>query len=228
MPLTACDLSALANKSNDEEEQESSEEGAGEQLSFNKEEVINKLKNYGKTTGFDITFDTKTVSDGETSENSMEVAMKDNMVWLIQDGEYTGAEYNETSVTLFTSEDGTAFQTTEYGPEQLEGKTPEEFFDDFLETYTAFFYFADTYKSLGLTKVRNMVYVNREAAEYSFEFHYGGVGTTYKTYIDDELGITLYFFAEATDTDGSKESTEFKVKTFLSGDQVKKPNINNN
>ena len=228
MPLTACDMSALANKSNDEEEKETSDEGAGEKLSFDKDEVFNKLKNYGKTTGFDITFDTKTISDGEETNTSMEVAMKDNMVWLIQDGAYTGAEYNETSVTLFTSEDGVTFDTTEYGPEQLEDKTPEEFFEDLLDTYTSFFYFADVYKSLGLTKVRNMVYANTEAAEYSFEFHYGGAGATYKTYIDDELGINLYFFAETIDAEGAKESTEFKVKTFLSGDQVKKPNINNN
>ena len=222
--LTACDMSALADKSNDEEEQESSDEGVGEKLSFDKDEVFNKLKNYGKTTGFDITFDTKTIQDGQTSENSMEVAMKDNMVWLVTEGTYTGAEYNETSVTLFTSEDGVTFDTTEYGPEQLENKTPEEFFEDLLDTYTSVFYFADMYKTLGLTKVRNMVYANREAAEYSFEFYYGGVGATYKTYIDDELGINLYFLADATDEEG-KTTTEFKVTSFLSGNQVSKPNI---
>ncbi len=222
VPLTACDASGAED--NDESDAQDSSV-VEEKLNFDKDEVFNKLKNYGKTTGFDITFDTKTIQDGQTSENSMEVAMKDNMVWLVTEGTYTGAEYNETSVTLFTSEDGVTFDTTEYGPEQLENKTPEEFFEDLLDTYTSFFYFADMYKTLGLTKVRNMVYANREAAEYSFEFYYGGVGATYKTYIDDELGINLYFFADATDEDGNKTSTEFKVTAFLSGNQVKKPNI---
>ena len=226
MPLTACDMSNLTNKGDDDDSIEVSEPGAGEKLSFDKDEVANKLKTYGQTTGFDITLETKTVQEGETTQNTMEVAMKGNMVWVITDGSYAGVEAtSNTTVTAFTSEDGTTFDVTELGPDDLEGKTPEEFFDEYLETLTSFFYFAEYYKSLGLTKVKDLTYVGRNASEYELSMYYGSVGSSFKTYVDKELGITLYFLADSTDEDGIKTTTEFKVTSFKSGDQVVKPNI---
>ncbi len=225
VPLTACDMAGGADKDDSDNVAESSEQGEDEKLTFNKEEVVNKLKNYGKTTGFDITFETKTIQEGETTQANMEVAMKDNMVWLITDGSYTGAELNGTTLTLFTSEDGQTFNTTVADPDDLNGKTPEEFFDYYMETLTQFFYFAGTYQSLGLKKVKDSVYVGRNVSEYELSVRYGVAGSTFKTYVDKDLGITLYFLADATEEDGSKTSTEFKVTAFLSGNQVSKPNI---
>ena len=228
IPLTACDMSGLANKGDDDDDSaETSEAGAGEKFSYNKGEVFNKLKNYGKTTGFDITMDVKSVSSGQTTKSTIEVGMKDEMVWLInEDGNYTGVELTSaTTITAFTSEDGTTFDVTELGPDSLNGQTPEEFFDYYAETLTMYFYMAENYKVLGLTKVKDLTYAGRNATEYAFDMRYGVMGTTAKLYIDKELGINLYLFAEAVDEEGNKESTEFDVKTFLSGNQVNKPNI---
>lgn len=226
IPLTACDMGSQGNK-DDDDSGNVSEPGAGEKFSYNKEEVFNKLKNYGKTTGFDITMDVKSVSDGETTKNTIEVGMKDEMVWLIsEDGSYTGVELTSaTTITAFTSEDGIAFNTSELGPDALNGQTPEEFFDYYAETLTMYFYMAENYKVLGLTKVKDLTYAGRNATEYAFDMHYGVVGTTAKIYIDKELDINLYLFAEAVDEEGNKDSTEFDVKTFLSGSKVNKPNI---
>ena len=226
MPLAACDMSNAANKDGDDAE--TSEPGAGEKLSYDKKEAFNKLKNYGKTTGFDITMDVKSVSDGKTTKNTIEVGMKDDMVWLINDdGNYTGIELTSaTTVTAFTSEDGVTFDTNELGPDALNGQTPEEFYDSYAETLTMYFYMAENYKVLGLSKVKDLTYVGRNATEYAFDMRYGVMGTTAKLYIDKELGINLYLFAEAVDEEGNKDSTEFDVKTFLSGSQVSKPNIN--
>ena len=172
--------------------------------------------------------DVKSVSDGETSKSTVQVGMKDDMVWLISDdGSYTGIELTSaSSVTAFTSEDGQTFETTVLGPESLNGQTPEEFYDYYAETLTMYFYMAENYKVLGLTKVKDLTYVGRNATEYAFDMRYGMMGTTAKLYIDKELGINLYLFVEAVDEEGNKESTEFDVKTFLSGSQVSKPNIN--
>lgn len=225
MPLVACDMSN-ANK-DDGDDAETSEPGAGDKLSYDKKEVYNKLKNYGKTTGFDITMDVKSVSGEQTTKNTVEVGMKDDMVWLInEDGNYTGIELTSaTTVTAFTSEDGITFDTNELGPDALNGQTPEEFYDYYAETLTMYFYMAENYKVLGLSKVKDLTYAGRNATEYAFDMRYGVMGTTAKLYLDKELGINLYLFAEATDEEGNKDSTEFDVKTFLSGNQVSKPNI---
>ena len=229
MPLTACDLSNLVNKGDDDDDSaEASEPGAGEKLSFDKKEVVNKLKTYGQTTGFDISATVKSStneSEGE-SNSSIEVAMKENMVWLISDdGSYAGVELNENTVTAFASEDGVEFETSEVGQDELNGKTPEEYFDDYMETLTSWFYFAEEYKILGLTKVKDFTFVGRSASEYAYHMSYGGVSATYKTYIDNELGITLYWLGEAVSPEEGTDSSEFKVTSFLSGSQVNKPNI---
>ena len=223
MPLAACDTSGPANKGNDSDE--TSEAGLGEKFSYDKQEVANKLKTYGQTTGFDITAEIKSSNDEGNSVSNIEVAMKGNMVWLVsEDGSYTGVQLNANSVTAFASEDGQEFETTELGPEDLGSKTPEEFFDEYMDTLTSWLYFADTYKSLGLTKVKEFTYVGRNAIEYSYHMSYGAASSTFKTYVDVELGITLYFFAEAIDGEG-RDSEEFTVKQFLSGNQVSQPNI---
>lgn len=223
MPLAACDMSGPANKGNDSDE--TSEAGLGEKFSYDKQEVANKLKTYGQTTGFDITAEIKTSNDEGNSVSTIEVAMKDNMVWLIsEEGSYTGVQLNANGVTAFASEDGQEFETTELGAEELGGKTPEEFFDQYMETLTSWLYFADTYKSLGLTRVKEFTYVGRNVIEYSYHMSYGVASSTFKTYVDVELGITLYFFAEAIDGEGH-DSEEFAVKSFLSGNQVSKPSI---
>ena len=225
MPLVACDMSNANN--DDGDDAETSEPGAGDKLSYNKKEVYNKLKNYGKTTGFDITMDTKSVSGEQTTKSTIQVGMKDDMVWLInEDGNYTGIELTSaTTITAFTSEDGQTFDTNELGPDALNGQTPEEFYDYYAETLTMYFYMAENYKVLGLSKVKDLTYAGRSATEYAFDMRYGVMGTTAKLYLDKELGINLYLFAEAVDEEGNKDSTEFDVKTFLSGNQVNKPNI---
>lgn len=228
IPLTACDMGGIANKNDDDgDDAETSEPGAGDKLSYDKKEVYNKLKNYGKTTGFDITIDTKSVSSEQTTKSTIQVGMKDDMVWLISDdGSYTGIELTSaTTITAFTSEDGTTFDTNELGPDALNGQTPEEFFDYYAETLTMYFYMAENYKVLGLTKVKDLTYAGRSATEYAFDMRYGVMGTTAKLYLDKELGINLYLFAEAVDEEGNKESSELDVKSFLSGNQVNKPNI---
>lgn len=224
MPLTACDLSNLNNK-NDKDDEETSEPGAGEPLSFNKEQAVNKLKEYGQTTGFDIAVETKSVDDTGTTTSSFEVAMKNDMVWLISDGSYSGIKLNANSVTAFTSEDGTTYEKTEVGQDQLDGKTPEQFFDDYMESLTTWLYFAEYSSALGLKKVRDFTYVGRSASEYANKITYGPYVANYKAYIDNELDITLYFLAESSSPEEGNDTEEIKVTSFKSGDQVVKPNI---
>ena len=224
--LTACDLSSLANQfgNDDESSEKEDEEGQGEPLKTNKEQTFNKLKEFGKTTGFDITSEVK--SSDQQDVSSVEVAMKGNKVWLISEhSSYSGIQLNNDSITAFASDDGVTFEKNEIGQEELDGKTPEEFFDDYLETITSWLYFSDNGRSLGLTKVRDFTYVGRAATEYAMSLNYGTASMNYKAYIDKELGITLYWFGEATSPEEGTDSSEFKVTSFKYGDQVVAPNI---
>ena len=223
MPLTACDMSGLTNK--DSEPTNDSEPAIGERLDIDKKETINKLKTYGQTIGFEFTADVKSSDEEGTDESTIHVGMKDNVIWVTdEDGEIDGIELIENAIATFTSNDGETFVVSELGPEAFDGKTPEEYFEVYLEGMTSWLYMAEKYEAMGLTKVKDTLLAGRNGSEYSFALAYAGTSVTYKAIIDNDLDITLYLFAEVIDEEGNKDTVEFEIKTFLSGDQVKKPN----
>ena len=226
LSLSACDLSSLMNQGGNDDESSEKEENS-EKLETNKEQSLNKLKEFGKTTGFDITGEVKTSNEEGESISAVEVGMKGDMAWMVSEGEYMGAIWNNESVTIFTSSNhGQSFQTNEIDSEALDGKTPEQYFDEYLETLTSWLYFSDTYQTLGLTKVKDLIYVGRNATEYMMSMSYGGMASvTYRAYIDKELEITLYWFGEAVSPEEGTDSSEFKVTSFKTGEQVVAPRV---
>ena len=220
VPLTACDLSGAGEDNDESDVQDSSV--VEEKLNFDKDSVFNKLKTYGQTVGFDITFETQAT---ESEKTKYDVAMKNDMVWLVSNNEYTGIKLGDNKITAFASSDnGQTFQTNDLTEDDLGGKTPAAFFDSYLDSLTTWFYFASTYSNLGLTKTREITFVDREVTEYSMSMMYGGQGATFTTYIDKELGITVYWYSESITEEG-KEFVEFKVISFKSGNAVVAPNI---
>ena len=80
----------------------------------------------------------------------------------------------------------------------------------------------DYYKQTGLTKVKDLTYVGRDATEYATETISGGETVTITTYIDKDLGIVLYFASMQNNVE-----SWFKVTSFKTGDQVVPPTFEN-
>lgn len=226
--LSACDLSGLISHSGNDNDDESSDVGGNSNSDvggnsnsnaggnryddsiFDESESLRKLIAYGKNTGFEITT-RATAADGTDSEITL--AMKGNLWWHI-DGEGSGGGYRleDGKCAMLSYEEGTwSVFLPNVGETQFEAMF--EAMSNYL--YKANGYFANE----GFTFDSNGKYAGRDVLKFKYERTVGWVSVKHDYYVDKDLGISLYQYAETTN-ESEKDWAKLETTSFKSGDDV--------
>lgn len=218
--LTACDLSGLINDSSNDNDDESADVGGNSNSNasgnsyddsiFDENESLEKLIAYGKNTGFEIT--TKvTAADGTDYE--MTLAMKGNIWWHI-DGEGSGSGYRleDDKCAMLSYDEGT---WSVFIPNVGETQFEEMFKSMSNYLYKANGYFANE----GFTFDSNGKYAGRDVLKFKYERTVASVSVKHDYYVDKDLGISLYQYAETTN-ESEKDWAKLETTSFKSGNDV--------
>ena len=218
--LTACDLSGLINDSGNDNDDESADVGGDSNSKaggnsyddsiFDESESLEKLIAYGKNTGFEIT--TKaTAADGTNYDITL--AMKGNIWWHI-DGEGSGTGYRleDGKCAMLSYEEGTwSVFIANVGETQFEAMFAS--MSNYL--YKANGYFANE----GFTFDSNGKYAGRDVLKFKYERTVASVSVKHNYYVDKDLGISLYQYAETTN-ESEKDWAKLETTSFKSGNDV--------
>lgn len=218
--LTACDLNGLINVSGNDNDDESADVGGSSNSKaggnsyddsiFDESESLEKLIAYGKNTGFEIT--TKaTAADGTNDEITL--AMKGNLWWHI-DSEGSGSGYclEDGKCAMLSYDEGTwSVFIPNVGETQFEAMF--EAMSNYL--YKANGYFANE----GFTFDSNGKYAGRDVLKFKYERIVGLVSVKHDYYVDKDLGISLYQYAETTN-ESEKDWAKLETTSFKSGNDV--------
>lgn len=188
-------------------------------LDYRVDEAQNKLKDLGKTQGFEIALDAiSEEEDGSTSKDSVVVGYKDPVAWLTGVGAYqkteAGTEVYETSETA----------SNQYN---YLSTVQSNLFDTYVDSVTSMFYIAYSYNAY-LNKVETTTFLNRPATRYVFAGSYATAFANVEIIIDDATGITLKFAGKAQDLDGNAAAGSLVVTSFKTGNDVTLPTLNKN
>lgn len=218
--LTACDLSGLINDSGNDNDDESADvdgnsngnagDSSYDDSIFDQSESLKKLIAYGKNTGFEIT--TKaTAADG--TDNEITLAMKGNIWWQIdsegsgsgyrlEDGKCAMLSYDEGSWSVFLPNVG------------------ETQFEAMFESMSNYLYKANGYfANEGFTFDSNGKYAGRDVLKFKYERTVASVSVKHDYYVDKDLGISLYQYAETTN-ESEKDWAKLETTSFKSGNDV--------
>ena len=218
--LTACGLSGLINDSGNGNDDESGDVGGNSNSNaggksyddsiFDESESLEKLIAYGKNTGFEIT--TKaTAADGTNYDITL--AMKGNLWWhidsegsgsgyLLEDGKCAMLSYDEGIWSVFISNVG------------------ETQFEAMFESTSNYLYRANSYfANEGFTFDSNGKYAGRDVLKFKYERSVGPVSVKHDYYVDKDLGISLYQYAETTN-ESEKDWAKLETTSFKSGNDV--------
>ena len=224
--LTACDLAGLVSKAaNDGDVSQNagdkSKGGAGgnsgaqggdnyDDSIFDESESLEKLIAYGKNTGFEIT--TKaTAADGTDSEITL--AMKGNLWWYI-DSEGSGGGYRleGDKCAMLSYDEGTwSVFISNVGETQFEAM---------FESMSVYLYKANGYfANEGFTFDSNGKYAGRDVLKFKYERTVASVSVKHDYYVDKDLGISLYQYAETTN-ESEKDWAKLETTSFKTGNDV--------
>ena len=222
LSLTACDLSGLlSNLGNDDSEESSQNDGdnssgnvnsSADDSIFDKPESLKKLMAFGKNTGFELK--TKaTEDDAEGAEITL--GMKGNVWWTLDaDGSGTGyrLENNVCSMLSYNSE------TQSWSV--LIANAGETQYEEMFESVSSYFYTANNYfANEGFAANGSGTYAGRNVLKYKYERSVATVSVKHEYYVDKDLGITLYQYAE-TVSDGQKDWAKVETVSFKTGNDV--------
>lgn len=218
--LTACDLSGLINDSGNDNDDESADVGGNSNSKaggssyddsiFDESESLEKLIAYGKNTGFEIT--TKaTAADGTNYDITL--AMKGNLWWHIDsEGSGTGYRLENGKCAMLSYEEGSwSVFLPNVGETQFEAMF--ESMSNYL--YKANGYFANE----GFTFDSNGKYAGRDVLKFKYERTVASVSVKHDYYVDKDLGISLYQYAETTN-ESEKDWAKLETTSFKSGNDV--------
>ena len=233
LSLTACDLGSLAEKlgGNGDDGETSQNDGetsqnAGDNSNgnvnsnnqgdddsiFDQTESVDKLMAYGKDTGFEIVT-VGSESDG-TANTSFTLGMKGNVWWIMDEG-YGTAYRLENDVCSMLTYDGTT-QTWSV----LIANVGETQFKEMFASETDYLYKANAYfANEGFTFDSNGKYAGRDVLKFKYERTVASVSVKHDYYVDKDLGISLYQYAETTN-ESEKEWAKLETTSFKSGNDV--------
>ncbi len=171
--------------------------------------VTEKLAEFGKKTGYEITMNTN--SDGY--ESTVVLGRKGNAFWVITDG----------SGSAFVSTADTEYVLYSFNGEEWESgmKMPTTNFEDTIDIYQSIYagmlFYAtpdSSYDNQGSATI-----AGRPCHKYKYEQSSLGASASILTWIDDELGLTLKWEYDISVTDSSG-STSMEVSSFKTGSDV--------
>ena len=182
-------------------------------------EAKNKLKQLGKTSGFEIGL--KAVGeddDGEVSIDSMTVGFKVDTIWVT---DAMAIKSVDAGIEMYTPSETTAGQFDYVA-------TSSEFtFDYYADSFTDMFYIAYQFDSY-LEKSGATTFLGRAATKYVFTGSYATAFANVEIIIDNETGITLKYAAAGRDLDGNSSEGSIEVTSFRVGNDVRVPVLNKN
>lgn len=227
--LTACDLGGLISKANNDDDDVSendgdkSKGGAGDNSSaqggdnyddsiFDKPESLKKFMDFGKNTGFEIT--TKATSSDGTDSDVL-FAMKGNTWWMIDDTGYgTGYRLDGGKCAMLSYDD------TSNSWSVLIADVGESQYEAMFESLSGYLYKANNdFANDGFAYEGNMQYAGRNTMKFKYSRSVATVSIKHDYYVDSELGISLYEYAE-TSSDGEKEWAKLETTSFKTGNGV--------
>jgi hypothetical protein len=220
LSLTACDLSGLINDSGNDNDDESADVGGNSNSKaggnsyddsiFDESESLEKLIAYGKNTGFEIT--TKaTAADGTNDEITL--AMKGNLWWHIDsEGSGTGYRLEDGKCAMLSYDEGSwSVFIPNIGETQFEAM---------FESMSSYLYKANSYfANEGFTFDSNGKYAGRDVLKFKYERTVASVSVKHDYYVDKDLGISLYQYAETTN-ESEKDWAKLETTSFKSGNDV--------
>ena len=222
LSLTACDINGLLNSLGGDNSEDSGNVDDNSSVNannnsddsiFDKPQSLEKLMAYGKNTGFEIK--TKaTEDDAEGAEITL--GMKGNIWWTLNaEGSGTGyrLENNVCSMLSYSSE------TQSWSV--LIANAGETQYEEMFESVSSYLYVANNYfANEGFTANGSGTYAGRNVLKYKYELIVSAViGVKHEYYVDKDLGISLYQYAETT-SDGQKEWAKLETTSFKSGNDV--------
>lgn len=219
LSLSACDLSGIIRNANNDNGDTNENTGGDTDDSgsnnyddsiFDKSESLEKLIAYGKNTGFEIT--TKaTAADG--TNNQITLAMKGNLWWHIDsDGSGSGYRLEDGKCAMLSYDEGTwSVFISNVGETQFEAM---------FESVSNYLYKANSYfANEGFTFDSNGKYAGRYVLKFKYERTVASVSVKHDYYVDKDLGISLYQYAETT-SDGEKDWAKLETTSFKTGNDV--------
>lgn len=219
LSLSACDLSGIIRNANNDNDDTNENTGGDTDDSgsnnyddsiFDKSESLEKLIAYGKNTGFEIT--TKaTAADG--TNNQITLAMKGNLWWHIDsDGSGSGYRLEDGKCAMLSYDEGTwSVFISNVGETQFEAM---------FESVSNYLYKANSYfANEGFTFDSNGKYAGRDVLKFKYERTVASVSVKHDYYVDKDLGISLYQYAETT-SDGEKDWAKLETTSFKTGNDV--------
>ena len=218
--LSACGLSGLIKDSGNDNDDESADVGGNSNSKaggnsyddsiFDESESLEKLIAYGKNTGFEIT--TKaTAADGTNAEITL--AMKGNLWWYIDsEGSGSGYRLEDGKCAMLSYDEGT---WSVFIP-----NVGETQFEAMFESMSSYLYKANSYfANEGFTFDSNGKYAGRDVLKFKYERTVASVSVKHDYYVDKDLGISLYQYAETTNESG-KDWAKLETTSFKSGNDV--------
>ena len=219
LSLSACDLSGIisnSNNDNDDTNENTNGDTGGsgsndyDDSIFDEPESLRKLMAFGKDTGFEIT--TKaTAADG--TNNQITLAMKGNLWWHIDsDGSGSGYRLEDGKCAMLSYDEGT---WSVFIP-----NVGETQFEAMFESVSNYLYKANSYfANEGFTFDSNGKYAGRDVLKFKYERTVASVSVKHDYYVDKNLGISLYQYAETT-SDGEKDWAKLETTSFKTGNDV--------
>ena len=219
LSLSACDLSGIIRNANNDNGDTNENTGGDtddggsnnyDDSIFDKSESLEKLIAYGKNTGFEIT--TKaTAADG--TNNQITLAMKGNLWWHIDsDGSGSGYRLEDGKCAMLSYDEGTwSVFISNVGETQFEAM---------FESVSNYLYKANSYfANEGFTFDSNGKYAGRDVLKFKYERRVASVSVKHDYYVDKDLGISLYQYAETTN-ESEKDWAKLETTSFKSGSDV--------
>ena len=208
---------ALAGCGGEKEEENS----GGDHLDYNEEQVKQKVRTLGETSGYEISF---VVKSSDSEDDSYTIGAKNHFYWGYNDDSKSmyHLENDMVQTYRYDSESG---MFEKYGEEYSIAGTDYE--ENFRVGYDLYLCMGSTHaESGGLTKVKETTFLGRQATEYKLS--YGSVygSASYELIVDKETGITLKWAVSGTSyVDGESGAASFEVTSFKTGDDVVVPSI---
>lgn len=226
LSLTACDISSLINNiGNDDDESEdvgdnSNGNGGGKSQDagyddsvFDKPESLQKLMAYGKNTGFEIK--TKATESDGSGASEITLGMKGDIWWMIDDTGYGTGYRLENNVCSMLTYDETAGSWS-----VLIANAGETQYTEMFDSITSYLYTAnDVFANEGFVADGTSKYAGRDVLKFKYSRTVATYSAKHDYYVDKDLGITLYEYAEST-SDGETDWVKFETTSFKSGNDV--------
>ena len=221
LSLTACDLGNLISNlgGNDDDASDSAADNSSGNVNssaddsiFDKPESLQKLMAYGKNTGFEIK--TKaSEKDGSGSEATL--AMKGNVWWMLDNNGYgTGYRLENNVCSMLSYDSSTETWSV------LIANAGETQYTEMFDSLASYLYKAnEVFANEGFVANGSGKYAGRDVLKYKYSRSVATVSVQQEYYIDKDLGISLYQYAETSD---SSDSNWAKLETisFKSGNDV--------